>query len=82
MLVVSVAVAVREVDVAAWAGEMRGGDGAFGGVRGGVLGGVPEWGGDAQVAEQDGAVVVDEEIGRLDVAVDEAVYVQVAAELR
>lgn len=34
--------------------------------------------GDAEVAEEDGAVVVDEEVGGFDVAVDEAVYVEVA----
>ena len=34
--------------------------------------------GDAEVSEEDGAVVVDEEVGGFDVAVDEAVYVEVA----
>ena len=40
--------------------------------------GVPEEGGDAEVSEQHGAVIINQEVGRLDIAVHKPVSVQVA----
>ena len=65
-------------------GEARGGGTAFvdldgweRGRRRGILS-IPEEGGDTEISEQHGTVVINQEVGRLDVAVHKPVSVQVA----
>ena len=40
--------------------------------------GLPKGCGDAEVSQEDGTVIIDEEVGRLDIAVDESIDVQIA----